>query len=104
MAQLSSVLPKLHLRLMPVLLMMYVMAFLDRANVSFAKAGLALDTGIGDGAFAFGAGLFFVGYAVLEIPSNLALHRFGARRWLARIMITWGIVSAANAFVTGPNS
>ena len=104
MAQLSSIVPKLHLRLMPVLLMMYVMAFLDRANVSFAKAGLALDTGIGDGAFAFGAGLFFVGYAVLEIPSNLALHRFGARRWLARIMITWGIVSAANAFVTGPNS
>jgi MFS family permease len=104
MAQLSSILPKLHLRLMPVLLMMYVMAFLDRANVSFAKAGLAADVGIGNAAFAFGASIFFVGYAVLEVPSNLALHRFGARRWMARIMITWGIVSAANAFVTGPNS
>jgi sugar phosphate permease len=104
MAQLSSILPKLHLRLMPVLLMMYVMAFLDRANVSFAKAGLAADVGIGNAAFAFGASIFFVGYAVLEIPSNLALHRFGARRWMARIMITWGIVSAANAFVTGPGS
>ncbi|MFO1249208.1 MAG: MFS transporter [Alphaproteobacteria bacterium] len=103
-ATLSSILPKLHLRLMPVLLMMYVMAFLDRANVSFAKTGLAANTGIGDAAFAFGAGLFFIGYATLEIPSNLALHRFGARRWMARIMITWGLVSAANAFVTGPNS
>ena len=104
MAQLSSIVPKLHLRLMPVLLMMYVLAFLDRANVSFAKAGLALDVGIGNAAFAFGASIFFVGYAVLEVPSNLALHRFGARRWMARIMITWGIVSAANAFVTGPSS
>ncbi|MBA2590132.1 MAG: MFS transporter [Alphaproteobacteria bacterium] len=104
MAQLSSIVPKLHLRLMPVLLMMYVMAFLDRANVSFAKAGLAADVGIGNAAFAFGASIFFVGYALLEVPSNLALHRFGARRWMARIMITWGIVSAANAFVTGPNS
>ncbi|MBW8709156.1 MAG: MFS transporter [Alphaproteobacteria bacterium] len=103
-AQLSSILPKLHLRLMPVLLMMYVMAFLDRANVSFAKAGLAADAGIGNAAFAFGASIFFVGYALLEVPSNLALHRFGARAWMARIMITWGIVSAANAFVTGPNS
>lgn len=103
-AQLSRILPKLHWRLMPVLLMMYVMAFLDRANVSFAKAGLAADVGIGNAAFAFGASIFFVGYALLEVPSNLALHRFGARRWMARIMITWGIVSAANAFVAGPNS
>jgi sugar phosphate permease len=102
--QLSRILTKLHWRLMPVLLMMYVLAFLDRANISFAKAGLALDAGIGDAAFAFGAGLFFVGYAVLEIPSNLALHRFGARRWMARIMITWGLVSACNAVVSGPNS
>src|ERR1700710_3054197 len=102
MAQLSSILPKLHLRLMPVLLMMYVMAFLDRANVRFAKAGLAADVGIGSAAFAFGASIFFVGYALLEVPSNLALHRFGARRWMARIMITWGIVSACTMFVQGP--
>src|SRR5215475_792441 len=99
MAQLSNILPKLHLRLMPTLLMMYVLAFLDRANVGFAKTGLAADAGIGEAAFAFGASIFFVGYAVLEIPSNLILHRVGARVWMARIMITWGLISAGNAFV-----
>src|ERR1041385_5372397 len=100
--QLSSILPKLHLRLMPTLLMMYVLAFLDRANVGFAKTGLAMDAGIGDAAFAFGASIFFIGYAVLEVPSNLILHKVGARRWMSRIMITWGLVSAANAFVQTP--
>ena len=101
-AQLSNIIPKLHRHLMPTLLMMYVLAFLDRANASFAKAGLAVDAGVGDAAFAFGAGIFFVGYAFLEVPSNLILHKVGARRWMARIMITWGLVSAANAFVQTP--
>jgi len=102
MPQLSSILPKLHRHLMPTLLMMYVLAFLDRANVGFARAGLAADAGVGDAAFAFGASIFFIGYAVLEVPSNLILHKVGARRWMARIMITWGLVSAANAFVQTP--
>ena len=101
-AQLSQILPKLHRHLMPTLLMMYVLAFLDRANVGFAKTGLATDVGIGNAAFAFGASIFFVGYAVLEVPSNLILHKVGARVWMARIMITWGLVSAANAFVQTP--
>jgi sugar phosphate permease len=101
-AQLSRILPKLHWRLMPTLLMMYVLAFLDRANVGFAKTGLQLDAGVGETAFAFGASIFFVGYAFLEVPSNLILHRVGARLWLARIMVTWGIVSAACAFVQTP--
>jgi sugar phosphate permease len=101
-AQLSRILPKLHWRLMPTLLMMYVLAFLDRANVGFAKTGLQLDAGVGETAFAFGASIFFVGYAFLEVPSNLILHRVGARIWLARIMMTWGIVSAACAFVHTP--
>jgi len=101
-AQLSRILPKLHWRLMPTLLMMYVLAFLDRANVGFAKTGLQLDAGVGETAFAFGASIFFVGYAFLEVPSNLILHRVGARLWLARIMVTWGIVSAACAFVHTP--
>jgi MFS family permease len=101
-AQLSSILPKLHLRLMPTLLMMYVLAFLDRANVGFAKAGFQADVGIGDTAFAFGASIFFVGYALLEVPSNLILHRVGARLWLSRIMVTWGLVAAATAFVQTP--
>jgi sugar phosphate permease len=103
-AQLSNIIPKLHRRLMPVLLMMYVLAFLDRSNVSFAKTGLAANAGIGEAAFAFGASIFFLGYALLEVPSNLILHRVGARVWMARIMITWGLVSAANAFVDTPAS
>src|SRR5476649_1756159 len=97
---LSKLLPKLHLRLMPTLLMMYVLAFLDRANIGFAKAGFQADAGIGDTAYAFGASIFFVGYALLEVPSNLILHRVGARLWLSRIMVTWGLVSAATAFVS----
>jgi sugar phosphate permease len=101
-AQLSSILPKLHWRLMPTLLMMYVLAFLDRSNVSFAKMGLLADAGVGETAFAFGASIFFVGYAFLEVPSNLILHKVGARVWLARIMVTWGLVSAASAFVQTP--
>ena len=101
-AQLSNILPKLHRHLMPTLLMMYILAFLDRANVGFARAGLAADAGVGDAAFAFGASIFFIGYAVLEVPSNLILHRVGARVWMSRIMITWGLVSAANAFVQTP--
>src|ERR1051325_1074606 len=102
MPQLSSILPKLHRHLMPTLLMMYILAFLDRANVGFARAGLAGDAGVGDAAFAFGASIFFIGYAVLEVPSNLILHKVGARVWMARIMISWGLVSAANAFVQSP--
>jgi len=103
-AQLSNIIPKLHGRLMPTLLMMYVLAFLDRANVGFAKTGLAANAGIGEAAFAFGASIFFVGYALLEVPSNLILHRIGARVWMARIMVTWGLVSAANAFVHSPEA
>lgn len=100
--QLSRILPKLHWRLMPTLLMMYVLAFLDRANVGYAKMGLQANAGVGETAFAFGASIFFVGYAFLEVPSNLILHRIGARIWLARIMVTWGLVSAACAFVQTP--
>src|SRR3569623_817706 len=101
-AQLSNIIPKLHWRLMPTLLMMYILAFLDRANIGFAKQGFSADAGIGEAAFAYGAGIFFVGYALLEVPSNLILHKVGARRWMARIMITWGLMSAANAFVQTP--
>ncbi len=103
-AQLSGIITKLHLRLMPVLLMMYVMAFLDRANVGFAKQGLEANAGIDNAAFAFGASIFFIGYAVLEVPSNLILHRVGARVWMSRIMVTWGLISAATAFVTTPHT
>ncbi len=86
-------------RLIPFLFLMYILAFLDRANVGFAKEYLAADAGISAAAFALGAGIFFIGYAVFEVPSNLIMHKVGARRWLSRIMITWGMVAAGFAFV-----
>lgn len=90
---------KARLRLLPFLVLMYVLAFVDRAIVGFAKNVLQADTGLSDAAFAFGAGIFFVGYALFEVPSNLLMHRFGARVWMSRIMLAWGIVSACTAFV-----
>ena len=95
---------KVFRRLIPFLLLMYIIAFLDRSNVSFAQKEWQADFGISAAAYAFGAGLFFVGYAVFEIPSNILLHRVGARWWLARIMVSWGIVAAAFMFVQGPTS
>jgi sugar phosphate permease len=92
---------RLNRRLMPLLLLMYVLAFLDRTNIGFAKDAFQADTGVGDAAYAFGASVFFIGYALLEVPSNLILHRVGARLWLSRIMVSWGLVSAATAFVHG---
>jgi MFS family permease len=91
-------------RLVPFLLLMYVLAFLDRANVGFAKKAFQLDTGLSDTMFAFGAGVFFIGYALFEVPSNLIMHRVGARAWMCRIMVTWGIVSAALMFATSETS
>ena len=91
-------------RLVPFLLLMYVIAFLDRSNVSFAQHEFQVDYGISATAYAFGAGLFFIGYAVFEVPSNILLHRLGARVWLARIMISWGIVAGCFVFVQGPTS
>lgn len=94
----APLLAKISWRLLPFLLLMYIMAFLDRANVGFAKVAFQADTGISDAAFAFGAGVFFVGYALFEVPSNLIMHRIGARIWMCRIMVTWGLVSAAMMF------
>ena len=95
---------KVFRRLIPFLLLMYVIAFLDRSNVSFAQAEFQTDFGISAAAYAFGAGLFFVGYAIFEVPSNILLHKVGARWWLARIMVTWGIVAACFIFVQGATS
>jgi MFS family permease len=89
---------KITKRLVPFLLLMYVLAFLDRANIGFAKKAFQLDTGLSDAAYALGAGIFFIGYAVFEIPSNLIMHRVGARIWMCRIMVTWGLISAALMF------
>jgi MFS family permease len=89
---------KVTKRLIPFLLLMYVLSFLDRANVGFAKDALQVDTGLTNAMFAFGAGIFFLGYAIFEIPSNLIMHRVGARAWMCRIMVTWGMVSSAMMF------
>jgi MFS transporter, ACS family, tartrate transporter len=91
-------------RLIPFLVVAYFVCVLDRVNVSFAALTMNTDLGFSPLVYAWGAGIFFIGYFILEIPSNLALHRFGARRWIARIMILWGVISACMAFVTGPAS
>ena len=90
---------KAQRKLIPFIILMYIFAFLDRANIGFAKQAFQLDTGISDAAFALGAGIFFLGYAVFEVPSNIIMYHVGARVWLARIMITWGLVSAGFAWV-----
>jgi MFS transporter, ACS family, tartrate transporter len=91
-------------RLMPALLILYIIAYLDRVNVTFAQDKLESDLGFSGAVYGFGAGVFFIAYFFLEVPSNLALHRFGARKWMARIMFTWGIISACTALVQGPAS
>lgn len=89
-------------RFMPLLFICYVVAYLDRVNVGFAKLQMLNDLRFSDAVYGWGAGLFFVGYFIFEIPSNLLLHRVGARRWIARIMVTWGLLSLATAWVTTP--
>lgn len=97
---LAAVVRKVTIRLIPILLLMYILAFLDRSNLGFARVQFQADTGLSDAAYALGAGIFFLGYAVLEVPSNMLMRRFGAKAWLARIMISWGIVSALMMFAT----
>jgi MFS transporter, ACS family, tartrate transporter len=95
---------KVSRRLLPTLFVMYVISFIDRSNLALVKTHLAVDVGIDAAAYGLGAGLFFVGYALLGLPSNLALHRFGARRWLSALMIVWGPVSCAMALVDSPGT
>ncbi|NBC35102.1 MFS transporter [Novosphingobium sp. FSY-8] len=99
-----AVMKKVRWRLLPFLVACYLLALIDRTNVGMASLQMSADIGLTKVQFGFGASLFFVSYFALEVPSNLALERFGARRWIARIMITWGLVSAATALVTGPTS
>src|SRR5215216_5683644 len=95
---------RIRWRLLPFLGLLYVVSYLDRVNVSFAKLTMNAAIGIDDATYALGAGIFFIGYFLFEVPSNLILERVGARRWIARIMISWGVISAATAFVVGPTS
>lgn len=91
-------------RLIPLLLLAYLAAYIDRINIGFAATALKSDLGLSNTVFGFGAGLFFIAYFLFEVPSNLILTRIGPRRWIARIMVTWGLLSAAMMFVQGPLS
>jgi len=95
---------KIVRRLIPFLMLCYFVAYLDRVNVGFAALTMNADLGFSAQMFGLGAGIFFAGYFLFEVPSNLLLERFGARVWIARIMITWGTLAAAMALVTGPKS
>ena len=93
---------KIAVRLIPFMMVLYLVAFLDRVNISFAAASMNEDLGFSAAVYGLGAGLFFLSYALLEVPSNMILARVGARRWIARIMFTWGLLSVAMMFVTTP--
>ena len=95
---------KVAWRVLPILIVAYILNYMDRTNIAVAALTMNQALGLTATQFGYGAGLLFVGYCALEIPSNLALYRFGARRWIARIMITWGVASAAMAFAVGPKS
>lgn len=96
------ILAKVAWRLLPFLFLLYIVNILDRTNVGYARLQMLGDLGLGEGVYALGAGLFYVGYFLFEVPSNLIMNRIGARRWIARIMITWGLVTCAMMAVGGP--
>lgn len=103
-ADLSSVYRKINWRLLPLLVLCYTFAYLDRVNIGFAKLQMQADVGISDAVYGLGAGIFFLGYVLFEVPSNLLLVRIGARKTICRIMILWGLTSASMLFVQGEYS
>lgn len=102
--QATRVLARVRRRFIPLAFLCYVVAYIDRVNVGFVATDLQRELGLSASTYGLAAGLFFLGYCLFEIPSNLILDRVGARRWIARIMITWGLVSMATMFVRGPAS
>lgn len=96
----KALIAKVAWRLMPLIMVCYLFAFFDRINISFAKFQLQADLSLSDTAYGLGAGLFVVGYVLFEVPSNMMLYKVGARRWIARIMMSWGIATALMVFVT----
>src|ERR671920_2654652 len=91
-------------KLLPPIVLMHVIAWIDRLNISFAHDQLSDDLALSSTAFGLASGIFFVGFVIFQVPSNLILHRVGARRWLATIMIAWGIAAVATAFVWNAGS
>src|SRR5689334_6697168 len=100
----TQVVSKLTWRLMPFLFLLYIVAYLDRINVGFAALQMQQELHFNDAVYGLGAGMFFAGYFFFQVPSNLALQRIGARRWIATLMITWGLISAAMALTRTPRS
>jgi ACS family tartrate transporter-like MFS transporter len=100
----TRVLRKITLRIVPFVMLLYFIAFIDRVNIGFAALTMNKELGFSPSVFGFGAGIFFLGYFLFEVPSNLVLDKVGARIWIARVMITWGLISGAMAFVQGANS
>ena len=98
----QSAMRRVTWRLVPFLIVCYFVAYLDRVNVGFAALQMNKDLGFSATVYGWGAGIFFIGYFLFEVPSNIALERVGARKWIARIMVSWGVVSACMALVTGP--
>jgi len=98
-ATLASCVRKIKRRVLPLFVIMFIANYIDRVNIGFVRPHLASDIGLSAAAYGLGAGLFFIGYAIFEVPSNILLSRLGARAWLTRIMLTWGVVAMAMAFV-----
>src|SRR5438105_14882666 len=96
----STIVRKVAWRIMPLIMICYLFAFFDRINISFAKFQLQGALDLSDTAYGLGATLFVIGYVIFEVPSNVLLYRVGARRWIARIMISWGLATSAMVFVT----
>lgn len=101
---LASAVSKIKWRILPLFVVMFIANYIDRVNIGFVRTHLEADLGIGAAAFGFGAGIFFLAYALFEVPSNILQQRFGAKAWLTRIMATWGIVATGMAFVQGETS
>ncbi|HEV2133353.1 MAG TPA: MFS transporter [Terracidiphilus sp.] len=100
----SRVVHKLRRRILPFAILLYFVSFLDRVNVGFAAFSMNKAIGLTPAEFGFGGGIFFIGYIVFQVPSNMILYRVGARKWIARVVVAWGIVSAGSAFAIGPYS
>jgi MFS transporter, ACS family, tartrate transporter len=100
----TAIIKKISWRILPLVLVAYCVAYVDRANIAVAALTMNKDLGFSAFTYGLGAGIFFLGYIMFEVPSNLILERVGARRWIARIMFTWAILSGACAFITGPKS
>ena len=95
---------KISWRIVPFIMLLYFVSFIDRVNIGFASLTMNKDLGFSSAVFGFGAGIFFLGYFLFEVPSNIILDRVGARLWIARVMVTWGLISVAFAFIRGETS